>query len=155
MLPGRRLVAAWFTDRDLLEEPGALEAQVGASRYTRLRFETAGYDLNSPASAPATASAEPVLRDMVAGERWAAVGDAAAAFDPLSSHGLTTALWTGERVGAALASGDDGALTAYSEAHRRGVEEYRAEHARLYGLERRFDSEFWRRRAPGRTSSRR
>ena len=33
----------------------------------------------------------------VAGKNWLAIGDAAMAFDPLSSHGITNAIWTANR----------------------------------------------------------
>ena len=52
------------------------------------------------------------------GDGWIAVGDAAAAFDPLSSHGIGSALvagvWAARAVAATLA-GDDTAFAAYSE----------------------------------------
>lgn len=151
VLPGRRLVAAWFTDRDLLPPSGdVLADQVLASRFTRLRLETAGYRIDAPATERATARAAARIRSVASGERWAAAGDAASSFDPLSSHGLATALWSGEQVGRALVryltEGDEAGLVAYAAAHRKGVADYRVEHARAYAAERRFETEFWRRR---------
>ena len=85
-----------------------------------------------------------------AGPGWLAAGDAALSFDPLSSQGVFTALYTGMRsaqaVSAALAGAPD-ALDGYSarlESIRAG---YLRQHAQFYRLERSFaDRPFWRRR---------
>ena len=81
---------------------------------------------------------------------WAAVGDAAAAMDPLSSHGLTTSLWSAARGGAAVRSwldGDRAPLDSYSLAVAAGVRQYGEEQTWVYGQERRFSGRpFWSRR---------
>ena len=41
--------------------------------------------------------ASTVLAERVAGQQWLAIGDAAMSFDPLSSHGITNAIWTANR----------------------------------------------------------
>ena len=43
--------------------------------------------------------------EVVEGDGWCAVGDAAAAYDPLSSQGITTALASGAWAGQAIAGG--------------------------------------------------
>lgn len=158
ILPERRLIAAWFTDGDLLAANGREDLaanwceRVRSSEYTRRRIATAGYSLENPeAKKPATTDAATCLNESVVGVRWAAVGDAAAAFDPLSSHGLTTALWAGRRAGQAVAhwlnEGEDAReLKSYQEAYLGGMRDYRTQSERLYSLERRFDTAFWRRR---------
>lgn len=159
--PDRRLVVIWFTDGDLLrgsraEGPArpkralAFREQVLASVYTRRRIETAGFAVDQPLLAvPGAADASTRLSDPIIGPGWAAVGDAAAAFDPLSSHGLTAALWSGRRgaLGAARhASGDDRAHAAYGCTTARGVDAYCAQRRTMYRSEWRFDGPFWRRR---------
>jgi len=86
-----------------------------------------------------------------AGKAWAAAGDAAAAFDPLSSYGLTTALWSGHQAAlaaaAALAS-DDAPLAQYAAGLRSAVGRFLAEQRAVHALERRWPSlPFWQRRA--------
>lgn len=90
------------------------------------------------------------VRDMVAGPRWCAAGDAAAAQDPLSAaglyHALRTGIAAGERAARVLAGeADDGS------AYRALIHDRFAlflEHRRhLYALESRWPDEgFWRRR---------
>lgn len=156
--PDRRLVVLWFTDGDLLGNPGADEPRravafreaVGASLYTRKRVETAGFDLDlSELDVPGAVDAGTRLNESVVGPAWAAVGDAAGAFDPLSSHGLSAALWTGRQAALALVrrrAGDETALQDYGNAFARGFERYQAQRRALYRAERRFDGPFWRRR---------
>jgi flavin-dependent dehydrogenase len=85
-----------------------------------------------------------------AGRRWIAVGDAAMAFDPLSSAGIAKALADGvlaaDTVTRAL-TGDVSAPDEWSAAVQHRLEIFLADRRHYYGLERRWpDSPFWRRR---------
>lgn len=101
--------------------------------------------------------------DGVDGHRWLAVGDAAAAYDPIASRGIHSALADG-RAAAATILGALGLGAAPARAYRQHVEmrvnDYRANRDRLYGQERRWpDHPFWRevgaqRAAPHRASGR-
>ena len=74
-----------------------------------------------------------------------ATGDAAAAFDPLSSQGIVTALGMGREAGR-LAAGDI-APSDYETQYAGLLEEHLALRDAYYGLERRWpEAEFWRRR---------
>ncbi|CAM5482815.1 hypothetical protein SAVIM40S_04474 [Streptomyces avidinii] len=96
------------------------------------------------------APAHTVRLDVVHGDGWVAAGDAAAAFDPLSSQGILTALYTGMRAGQAVhdhLGGDRTALTHYATE----LDTITAAHLRnrrtFYGLEYRWPRHaFWRRR---------
>lgn len=81
---------------------------------------------------------------------WVAVGDAALAFDPLSSQGLFNALYTGlagAETADRLLSGDDEAAADYVEELGRVGRAYTRHLDAWYGLERRWsDALFWRRR---------
>jgi len=85
-----------------------------------------------------------------AGQGWIAVGDAALAFDPLSSQGLFNALYTGlagAETADRLLSGDDAASGEYAKEIGRVRQAYRQHLDAWYGMERRWlDSTFWRRR---------
>ncbi len=83
---------------------------------------------------------------------WCAAGDAAAAFDPLSSHGMTTALWSGRQAALgidAMLKGEAESLRVYAETMTAGVARYRVECQAVYAQEWRYaDRPFWRRRLP-------
>jgi 2-polyprenyl-6-methoxyphenol hydroxylase-like FAD-dependent oxidoreductase len=94
----------------------------------------------------------------LAGDGWVAAGEAAAAYDPLSSHGIGSALAGGRQAAAALAAaleGDSGALTAYAERLRAGYARYLWLRHAFHADERRWPAApFWARRheapsAPG------
>ena len=124
--------------------------QIRASTYTLKRIESAGYSLDSPLMPkPAVADASTRLNQAVIGTHWAAAGDAAAAFDPLSSHGLTTALWAGKEAArgiSARAKGDPTMLAGYQKSYLQGISDYIDQSYRQYGSEMRFDETFWERR---------
>lgn len=86
------------------------------------------------------------------GERWAAVGDAALSFDPLSSQGIATALYCGQycaRAVAATLQGDSQAMSAYADLLSRIYTAYLSHRQQFYGMEKRWhESTFWKRRQP-------
>ena len=87
MLPNCSIVAAYMTDADLYAARSKcvanyLRKQLRKAAQTASRLD--GYTLDSTPSIAAAASSQ---MDRIAGKNWLAVGDAAAAFDPLSSHG--------------------------------------------------------------------
>lgn len=94
----------------------------------------------------------------MAGEDWLAVGDAAAALDPLSSMGIYRALTSARRAAAAIQRhlyGDSSALANYAEATRRDFEEQLSRLIWSYRQERRWpDQPFWRARHDTSTAGR-
>ena len=79
--------------------------------------------------------------DRAGGERWLAVGDAALAFDPLSSKGIASALYTGVRAaGVILASeqSDADAVDGYARHLREIHRVYRGQCWGFYAMERRW-----------------
>lgn len=154
--PDGMLSVAYFTDPDLLGETptrdlAAWTALVAGTRHVGRWIEDAGFALDAPpslSSAGTTWLVPPAGR--VDGAPWMAAGDCAAAFDPLSSHGMTTALWAGARAGSVLSTaleGDDTALEAYARSVLDGVAGFLAQRRAMYAQERRFaDAPFWRRR---------
>jgi flavin-dependent dehydrogenase len=87
----------------------------------------------------------------VCGHGWLAVGDAAMAFDPLSSQGLLQALASGIRAGETAVRHLAGESTAVGEYALKTAEifgEYKRLHAVYYGREGRWpQSIFWQRRS--------
>lgn len=112
-------IEVFLTDSDLLPR-----------RWTRL---------------PKLTDAATTWLDGISGEDWVATGDAAAAFDPLSSQGIVTALLMGRRAGLVAAGGFDPA--AYEREYAELVLEHLALRDAYYALETRWpDAPFWKRR---------
>jgi flavin-dependent dehydrogenase len=153
VIPGGRLFVAYFTDADLM--PAGLRHErriwaglVGETDVTRQRLESLGLALDLPPEGAGTACTTTGAE--IAGDGIVRAGDAAAAFDPLASNGLVTALWSGIHTAEAvlaLRAGDPEPLAAYRAAFRDGISSYVAERTAIYGMERRFPrSPFWQRR---------
>lgn len=148
-LPAGRFVAAFMTDADIWardkEDPKRWLNHLQNAPLTRERLgaAAAGHKLR-------LLSASSVLRLPASGPRWIAVGDAVAAFDPLSGQGVYAALVSGQRAAAAVneALRDNSAAAApldriYSETYARYLETK----TNFYRRVRRFpDSPFWTRR---------
>ncbi len=85
----------------------------------------------------------------IAGRHWLALGDAAVSFDPLSSHGITNAIYTAQlaaaTIGAARSGRGEGALREYEATLTAIFEQYLQSKDRLYRQERRWpNAPFWR-----------
>lgn len=89
-----------------------------------------------------------------AGPGWFAVGDAAAAYDPISSHGIASGLADAVRVAEAIASPAVDAWQTFDEVTYRRFERYLIDRSYVYGTVTRFrDNRFWRERAGPSTQS--
>lgn len=145
-LPGNRLIAAYLTDVDLVRSAGGPAVEVWR---TRLRDAPHTEARVGPVASEADVRLVPAsssCRAPVGGMDWLAVGDAAAALDPLSGQGVIGALRGGLAAAAAVVAGSSATYAADVRlsfaAHLRLREDY-------YGRERRWPhSPFWRRRHP-------
>jgi flavin-dependent dehydrogenase len=103
-----------------------------------------------PTGETAVRAANSQCSSTVSAEGWVAVGDAAAAFDPISSLGIGFALRSGieaARVAAAAVEQDDGPVAAYAESVARIYADYRRRLRAIYRRERRWPRAlFWSRR---------
>ena len=95
-------------------------------------------------------SGSSILTKMV-GNNWLAIGDAAMAFDPLSSHGVTTSLYSAEQAALAIANALSNerakpmAFKSYSNNMRSLYGTYLGEKKRIYSMENRWeDFVFWK-----------
>ena len=150
LIPGRRRVAALMTDADLTD--AAVRTPAGFAHalvQTRHLAPLLAGSSIVPHSEPAHGSRLHPLR----GEHWLAVGDAALAFDPLSSQGIMTAVYTGMIGATALDAhldGDHTALPAYGARLATIAAAYDLNTRRVYGAESRWpDRPFWMRRGAG------
>lgn len=152
LLPSGRGLVAWFTDPcpgPILHDLAAWQAMLAESRFTGPWLASAGF---AAPGLPAVTPAGTLYLDRAADAAlgWAAAGDAAVAFDPLSSHGIVSALWMGQQAGRAAAAwirGDARPVAEYADAVSRGTARYLGERRAMYTQERRFaDLPFWRSR---------
>jgi len=155
LLADGRLAAAFMTDVDLLDrrlaagDPDAWKKSLAASEMTRERIEAHSYTL---AASPRALPAESSRLDTITGDGWLALGDAAAAYDPLSSHGIGSAMGSGYYAGHAIADLLAGQTADVVESAYRGALQdaygaYLDLQRRHYAAERRWpESLFWQRR---------
>jgi flavin-dependent dehydrogenase len=151
-LPGDRRVVVYLTDRDT---PSARQArtrdgylrQLDETRHTRERLGAYDVCLNRP---PLAAPAASSRLERCVGEGWIAAGDAATAFDPLSSQGILTALYSGLRAGEtvdACLRGDGGAAEAFGRQTDALYAAYLRNRVLFYAAEGRWATRpFWSRR---------
>lgn len=154
-LPGGTAVAALTTDPETcrrldLRHPTAWLCRLAETRHLGARLDGSAFDPAGFTAWPASS----FRLDPPHGDGWLAVGDAAAAYDPLCSQGIHKALATGIAAGDAIAArlaGESDAFTAYGATVARGWEEFLRLRAHLYARETRWPEEpFWRaRRAAG------
>jgi 2-polyprenyl-6-methoxyphenol hydroxylase-like FAD-dependent oxidoreductase len=149
-IPGERIVAAWMSDADLirrdrLHEPARLLAHLNAAHHTSARLASC-----EPDGGVGIWSARSQRLRHVCGERWIATGDAASAFDPLSSAGVLKALYGGKLAAFAvldLLRGEPSGMQRYRAYVEREYDEYLATRSWFYAQERRWPgAAFWSRR---------
>ncbi|MFE1172381.1 FAD-dependent oxidoreductase [Streptomyces sp. NPDC058773] len=151
LLPSRHRLVAYFTDPDLpvATARGAerFRQRLLATRHISRRTRPHGIDALRP---PRRAPAHSAHLDRVHGDGWTAAGDAAAAFDPLSSQGILTALYTGLSAGQAVDAalrGDRTAQTDYAAKVGTARTAYQQGHRAVHAQEARWpDRPFWARR---------
>ncbi|UGX94276.1 hypothetical protein G6321_00053580 [Bradyrhizobium barranii subsp. barranii] len=148
LLAGRAIVA-YLTDADMI--PAGSEPQrnffhdkLDETTHIKSRVSV------DPKVRTQTVAAQTEAIDAPIGSCWAAVGDAAASFDPLSSFGLTNALESGRLAGLAIdatLAGERGFIEAYGRHVRRRTEDSDILRSAYYGMEARWPrSPFWDRR---------
>jgi flavin-dependent dehydrogenase len=137
-LPGNRLVVVFFTDPELRHN--AEPAPHTQARIARCK----------PASETIVCAAHSSCLDRAAGGRWLAVGDAASAWDPLSSQGIAKALRSGVAAADTIIeylSGDPAAMVRYANGAQADFEQYLNTHHHYYRREMRWpEAVFWKRR---------
>lgn len=152
LVPSGERVVAYLSDADLVSRADLLSTTVFAerldsSRYVRGQLVAHGYEAVGPLRG---ADAGTARLDHVTDAGWTAVGDAAVSFDPLSSQGILTALFTGLRAGEAInraLAGDHTELDGYARRVDEIDRAYRRHRDIYYAAEGRWsDRPFWRRR---------
>jgi flavin-dependent dehydrogenase len=152
LLPSSNRVVAFLTDNDLadtatLQSPAGFAKLVTGTRHISHFLDS--YECRADIS-PRTADARSSRLDRFGGPGWLSAGDAAMAFDPLSSQGILNALYTGMKAGEAIAralSDDDSHVGEYLRQLDSIYEAYRLNKTAFYAAEGRWcEQPFWQRR---------
>jgi flavin-dependent dehydrogenase len=158
LLSNGQLMVVYLTDHDLPEFRLVRQFEswwemLSQTRYTWSRVQEHGYQPYLPLRILPASSTRLTT---IFGERWLAVGDAAAAYDPLSSHGITTAMGSGFYAALAIANlldGRDEARFAYLSILEKTYAIYLEQQRDCYASEQRWSwHPFWRRRHTQATS---
>jgi flavin-dependent dehydrogenase len=149
-LPGRRHVVTLMTDADLVrsltvaDRAGFLD-RLQSTRHVAVRLSEARC-----MSDPVVHPAETHVLSPPIGRGWIAAGDAASAFDPLSSLGIGHAVSSGiqaARIASELFAGGATLANAYAADIMRHRAQFEQQSLRLYAGETRWpDAPFWARR---------
>jgi len=149
-LPANRTVVAFMTDADVvraahLHDSAAWLERLGDAPRTRARIAQATLERG-----PTVCPAHSQILDPPNGTDWIAAGEAAAAFDPLSSMGIGYAIASGiqaARIAAGTLAGDTECADLYAADVRRHYDAYLSRRHAYYAIEKRWpDSPFWARR---------
>jgi len=150
-VPSGNLVVYFFTDVDLAKTRDYLSIDgwvlsLRKTIYTQLR---SSFCLNEEKLVVRTASSS--CLNKVVGENWLAVGDAACAFDPLSSFGIQKGLYMGEKAALTVINylkfGNLSILQKYEDEVKKSFNSYLMQRVKFYSIEQRWpNSKFWQRR---------
>lgn len=142
-IPDGRVAVAFMSDADIIgsermRDPAVWLVRLRATRHISTRVTGA---LVQPLSIEAAGS---TILEPVTGENWLAIGDAASAYDPLSSQGIHKALASAEVAAWAIDHDDFG---EYERTIRAAFVDYLATRERFYAAEQRWPASlFWSRR---------
>lgn len=152
LLPCGERVVTFFTDagtpwlKQAKSQDGFLELLRETVHLAR-KLRTHGYTL---CDRPQSTDARSSRLSRFHGEGWLAVGDAATTFDPLSSQGILSALYSGLKAGHGLVrhlNGDREALPQYDTAIAKVYDHFLHNRLQYYRYEQRWPhSPFWQAR---------
>jgi flavin-dependent dehydrogenase len=132
-----RYVAAFMTDAEQAAHTGARPFEIWRERMRSAPLTTDRARLLCAADPTIRVSAAGTSQlSVIAGNDWAAVGDAATTVDPLSGRGVEYALHDGIVIARALSHGDD---------RHRSLTDYRAETLRRFAEDRWLQDQHYRR----------
>jgi flavin-dependent dehydrogenase len=149
VVPTGDIVVVAMTDSDIAHDlHGADSWQCWIANAPHTSRRTAGAQLRGTI---AVASASSQRLDPIAGDAWLATGDAAAAFDPLSSQGITSSLRSGIDAASAIRrhlAGSAEAIAEYAQSIADNYDAYLTTRGLYYAMEQRWPSSpFWQRRS--------
>ncbi len=149
-LPDAGTVAVLMTDADLYAEGSRASAHYWQDQLDTTTYTKSFVESSIPVTGFRIVAANSSRLDCNANKNWLAVGDAAAAFDPLSSQGVFNALESGLRAAQAIHdnfTGQSESLEKCDRAVREDFRRYIRSRERYYSKEKRWPrSVFWHRR---------
>lgn len=153
-LPDNTLLLTFYTDAQTLKTKNLnqasswhalLDEAVNTARLTR--------DTHCLDDAIRSFPAPSYCLDALHGERWLAIGDAASAYDPISSQGIVKSLANAALAADAISTrdhGDAASLDRYATTVRDEYRHYVSMRQYFYSLEQRWpDAPFWKQRHAG------
>lgn len=152
ILPDGRMIISFYTYTDLVPQHLIRDLKswlslIEEAPLTFQRIDSAGYEVQE---SPLAIDAGMLCQGEISGKHWIAAGDALVSLDPLSSHGMTQALWSGCRAAEACIksiNGDDSAAERYRQTMSLAMQAYQIELLKKYRSVHRFaEQPFWKRR---------
>lgn len=148
----RQMTLMFFTSRSLLPERDDTASFLAkAFRSSKHLPKALGISNLEPVLVKTIPAGTSSL-DIPYGQNWLAVGDAAYAYDPISSYGITSALASGYYAGNALAdhlAGQENALNTYRYIMEKAFQGYLEKLLHQYSVEKRWtNSPYWKNRLP-------
>ena len=150
-LPDSRFVVAYMTDADLYVTESQDSSHYWWEQLHKATHTDSRIHDYLPESTPTFFTANSSRLDRLIGSNWLVVGDAATAFDPLSSQGVYKALQFGVQATQAIDkywTGNDDALLNYASQVETSFNNYLMLRNKYYSYEKRWlNASFWQRRA--------
>lgn len=149
LLPGNIRVTSFFTNFNLPFAKSLKKIDIWRNLIQKTEHVKPIIDKykHSIISGPYTIISNSTRLEKVIGERWIAIGDSAATFDPLSSNGISKAIRDGiesSKLIKQYLEGDGLALEPYNEKFILGYNSYLNKRILYYRLEKRWrNSPFW------------
>lgn len=150
-LPNNRLVSAVASEPEIIKQNELNRSDKWLAHLKKTNYiskKLVGCDLIEDSLL--ICAAPSFLLNHTAGNGWLAVGDAASAYDPISSQGIYKALWDSLEAAKAIAAyfgGDIQSLKDYQISIDNGFDDYLENRNYFYQLEQRWpNSPFWKTR---------
>lgn len=152
LIPDNKLLVVFFTDRDLvpknIKKQEVFRSVVNQSKHSIQRIESANFSFNNNVR---VVDASTILTILPKNLNLLAAGDSVMSFDPLSSNGITHALWSGRKAALAITAliqdNESSTFFSYISSLESMVERYAKEKKLIYCMENRFkNAKFWIRR---------
>lgn len=147
-LPENKVVFTYMTDADLYKQEANKNKNLFQNKLVETKYIKERLTNNN--SSFVISSANTYIMDKLSGTNWLSIGDAAMAYDPLSSSGIYRAINEGMATATTVPdylNGNKNALEDYGSSFKRRYDKYLLDKGFYYQLEKRWlHSEFWKRR---------
>ncbi len=148
---GKKRVISCLTDADIAADLSLNNKEIWMKLFSQMNLIPKNIGGGVPDGEHITRSVNTALTIPACQNGWLAVGDAASAFDPLSSKGITKALrsaiFASYAIADLLVKCDPAAIARYAKFIETEFSVYKKQHRKHYSTEQRWrDKMFWQRR---------